>query len=255
MRWLMFLARRCYPRWCQLPSLSALLPLHPYTLSSRTCVIFCSCHAKESVLPLSNVGFFVVHAASGPPSLYRLPSLSLAAVVFLPHPPPPQNSVATYLYYHAMKNMPVCLCADISILWRLPVGTWDKLISWLSSCPGSSLLLSLYLFQRLCLTSILHLTRWDEYTCFMVVQKKKAIWGSGLITFLSVREVIKQKPILWIMFISVVFLRTIIQCISDWPTLFWPLHSEFVHISDFNSNYFPVLLYFCSSTILRQTRS
>lgn len=83
--------------------------------------------------------------------------------------------------------MPVCLCANISILWRLPVGTWDKLISWLSSCPGSSLLLSLYLFQRLRLTSTLHLTRWDEYTCFMVVQKKKAIWGSGLITFLSVR--------------------------------------------------------------------
>lgn len=49
-----------------------------------------------------------------------------------------QDSVATYLYYYALKNMPVCVCANISILWRLPVGMWDRLISWLASCPGSS---------------------------------------------------------------------------------------------------------------------
>lgn len=69
-----------------------------------------------------------------------------------------QDSVATYLYYYALKNM---VCANISILWRLPVGMWDRLISWLASCPGSSLLLCLYLFQPLHLISFPHLRHSD----------------------------------------------------------------------------------------------
>lgn len=64
------------------------------------------------------------------------------------------------LHIYIIMPWKICVSSPISILWRLPDGTWDT-ISWRASCPGSSLLLSLYLFKPFRLTSTLHLTHLD----------------------------------------------------------------------------------------------
>lgn len=132
----------------------------------HACVIFFPRQAKESILPPSlppsNVQFFVVHVASClPVSVTICLSADVSVSSWLPSSSftPPFMMVSLHIYI--IMPWKICDCDNISILWRLPVGTWDTLISWWASCPGSFLLLSLYLFEPFHLTSTLHLTHSD----------------------------------------------------------------------------------------------
>lgn len=136
------------------------------SLCSHTCVIFFPRQAKESILPPSlppsDVRFFVVHVASClPVSVTICLSADVSVSSWLPSSSftPPFMMVSLHIYI--IMPWKICVCDNISILWRLPVGTLDTLISWWASCPGSSLLLSLYLFKPFRLTSTPHLTHSD----------------------------------------------------------------------------------------------
>lgn len=156
----------CVPRWCQLHSLSMLLPLHLYV---PILVLFLSPSSRGVHPPIlppsrppSDVWFFVVHVASClPVSVTICLSADVSVSSWLPSSSfnPPFMRVSLHIYIIMLWK--ICVCDNISILWRLPVGTWDTLISWWASCPGSSLLLSLCLFKPFRLTSTLHLTHSD----------------------------------------------------------------------------------------------
>lgn len=155
----------CVPRWCQRHSLSVLLPLHLFV----SMLVLFSFPVKQRSpfslprsLPPSNVQFFVVHVASClPVSVTICLSADVSVSSWLPSSSftPPFMMVSLHIYI--IMPWKICDCDNISILWRLPVGTWDTLISWWASCPGSFLLLSLYLFEPFHLTSTLHLTHSD----------------------------------------------------------------------------------------------
>lgn len=151
----------CGPRWCQLHSLSMLLPLHLY-VPILVLFSFPVKRRSPSSHPPSDVRFFVVHVASClPVSVTICLSDDVSVSSWLPSSSftPPFMMVSLHIYI--IMPWKICVCDNISILWRLPVGTWDTLISWWASCPGSSLLLSLCLFKPFRLTSTLHLTHSD----------------------------------------------------------------------------------------------
>lgn len=132
------------------------------SLCSHTCVIFFPHQAEKPILPSSDVCFFVVHVASCLPLYVTIclsADVSVSSWLSSSSLTPPFMMVSLHIYI--IMPWKICVCDNISILWRLPVDTWDTLISWRASCPGSSLLLSLCLFKPFHLTSTLHLTHSD----------------------------------------------------------------------------------------------